>query len=77
MRRPAYGQEWPVGPSAPPGPGETIEYLDHRDGMVDDELLGTDTIALWAMLAPDSVVKANGHSRHTSTEDRLKLAEEE
>ncbi len=45
--------------------------------MVDDELLGTDIIALWSMLDPDSVVKANGHGRHTSTEDRLKLAEEE
>jgi transposase len=69
-RKPAYGEEWgpKEGPPETPRPGVPIEYLDHRDGMAEEPLLGTDLMSLWALLDPASVLKANGNGRHHSTD---------
>lgn len=65
-RRPAYGVE-PVTLEHDLPPGSQLDYLDHRDDLTQRPLLGTDIMALWAMLDPDSVVKANGNRHPRST----------
>jgi hypothetical protein len=75
-RRPTYGSEFEEHGS-PIEPGAILEYLDHRDGMSEEPLLGTDIVSLWGMLDPSVIEKANGNRHPRSTKKRGSGAEEE